>query len=53
MRKAGDEPNATEAPAPNGAVPSIDDEQPVVKWPDSEPAAGANGELPAPSGTER
>ena len=47
--KAGDEPSATEAPALNGAMPSIDDAQPVVKWPDSEPAAGANGELPAPS----
>ena len=53
VRKAGDEPSATEAPARNGAAPAIDEEQPVVKWPDSEPAAGANGELPAPSATER
>jgi hypothetical protein len=49
VRNAGDEPSATEAPARNGAAPAIDEEQPVVKWPDSEPAAGANGELPAPS----
>jgi ABC-type oligopeptide transport system substrate-binding subunit len=48
VRRAGDEPSATEAPARNGAAPAIDEEQPVVKWPDSEPAAGANGELPAP-----
>jgi hypothetical protein len=47
--KAGDEPSATETPAPNGAAHAADEEQPVVKWPDSEPAAGANGELPAPS----
>ncbi len=49
VRKAGDEPSPTEAPARNGAAPAIDEEQPVVKWPDSEPAAGANGELPPPS----
>jgi hypothetical protein len=48
VREAGDEPSVTEMPAPNGVGPA-DEEQPVVKWPDSEPAAGANGELPAPS----
>jgi hypothetical protein len=47
-RPPGEEPTATEAPAPNGAVPAVDGEQAVVKWPDSEPAAGANGEPPAP-----
>ena len=48
VRTVGDEPSATEAPAPHGVAPAAED-QPVVKWPDSEPAAGANGELPAPS----
>ena len=49
VRTVGDEPSATEAPAPNAVVPAAEEDQPVVKWPDSEPAAGANGELPAPS----
>jgi hypothetical protein len=44
VKKAGDEPGATEAPAPNGAVPAPDGGEPVVKWPDSEPAAGPKGE---------
>lgn len=44
-----DEPSPTEAPAPNGVGPAADEEQPVVNWPDSEPAAGANGELAEPS----
>jgi hypothetical protein len=48
VKKAGDDPSAAEAPVANGAVPAADDEQPVVKWPDSESAAAANGELPAP-----
>lgn len=47
VRQAGDEVSATEAPAPNGALPTADDGQPVIKWPDSEPTAGANGEPPA------
>jgi hypothetical protein len=42
VRQAGDDPSAAEAPAPNGAMPAADDEQPVVNWPDPEPAAGAN-----------
>ena len=45
---AGEEPTATDAPAPNGAAPAVDGEPPVVRWPDSEPAASANGEPPAP-----
>jgi hypothetical protein len=49
VSQASDEPSAAEAPVPNGAVPAADEEQPVVKWPDSEPATGANGEVPAPS----
>ncbi len=44
-----DEPSPTEAPASNGVGPAADEDQPVVKWPDSEPAAGANGELAEPS----
>jgi uncharacterized OB-fold protein len=44
-----DEPGPTEAPAPNGVGPSADEDQPVVKWSDSEPAPGANGELAEPS----
>jgi hypothetical protein len=45
---AGDEPSPTVAPAPNGALPAADGDQPMVEWPDSEPVAGANGEPPAP-----
>ena len=48
VAKAGHEPTVTEAPAPNGAEPGADEAQPVVKWPDSEPADGANGTPPAP-----
>jgi hypothetical protein len=44
-----DEPSPTEAPADNGVGPADDEDQPVVKWPDSEQAVGANGELPEPS----
>ena len=39
-----DEPAPTEAPAPNGAGPDDDEDQPVVKSPESEAAVGANGE---------
>jgi hypothetical protein len=45
---AGDEPSPTAAPAPNGALPAADGDQPMVEWPGSEPVAGANGEPPAP-----
>jgi hypothetical protein len=39
-----DEPSPTEAPAPNGVGPAADEEQPIVKWPDSEAAVGARSE---------
>jgi uncharacterized OB-fold protein len=47
-----EEPGPTEAPAPNGVGPAADEDEPVVKWPDSEPAVGANGELAETSGVD-